>query len=146
MLNPIEKFKRSILHLNRSLHHWYRLMSWCATTKHESLANIIGKGNVFLWMLLCPDIAWFIVTLSFMSMLGLYGIPLKALIFIPYDCQGISIIDPVTGSYFFKSGQCMICLAIMDSTCIAILNSLHFYEGPRSYVNNHVWERNCVSE
>ncbi len=22
MLNPIEKFKRSILHLNRSLHHW----------------------------------------------------------------------------------------------------------------------------
>ncbi len=23
MLNPIEKFKRSILHLNRSLHHWY---------------------------------------------------------------------------------------------------------------------------
>ncbi len=27
MLNPIERFKRSILHLNRSLHHW-SVMTW----------------------------------------------------------------------------------------------------------------------
>ncbi len=28
MLNPIEKFKRSILHLNKSLHHWFAIISW----------------------------------------------------------------------------------------------------------------------
>ncbi len=30
MLNPIEKFKRSILHLNRSLYHW-RVIGWWHT-------------------------------------------------------------------------------------------------------------------
>ncbi len=30
MLNPIEKFKRSILHLNRALHHWISVDGlWC---------------------------------------------------------------------------------------------------------------------
>ncbi len=30
-------------------------------------------------------------------------IPLRTLIFIPYDSQGISIIDPITGSYLGQS-------------------------------------------
>ncbi len=32
MLNPIEKFKRSILHLNRSLHHW--VLKWKHSSKY----------------------------------------------------------------------------------------------------------------
>ncbi len=36
MLNPIEKFKRSILHLIRSLHHWYYIP--CTCLSHQPIA------------------------------------------------------------------------------------------------------------
>ena len=38
MLNPIEKFKRSILHLNRSLHHCnYICYTLSAATPHANI-------------------------------------------------------------------------------------------------------------
>ena len=33
---------------------------------------------------------------------------------------------------------CMVCQASMDTPCISISNSLHFYQGPRSYLKTFI--------
>ncbi len=45
MLNPIEKFKRSILHLNRSLHHCL-VLHLTVVRGHYTCLLYLNSGNV----------------------------------------------------------------------------------------------------
>ncbi len=52
MLNPIEQFKRSILHLNRCLHHWYYRWKWF----HRKGSKLLLKLQLlqkFDWLSTC---------------------------------------------------------------------------------------------
>ncbi len=57
MLNPIEKFKRSILHLNRSLHHWHiqqhATIAQLATIQKRCRSNHLLKITQYMFMYVC---------------------------------------------------------------------------------------------
>ena len=88
---------------------------------------------MFLSMLVCPGWHWFIITFSFMTPLALHGsyiliskcrIPLRTLIFMPYDSQGMSIIDPVTGSSSYSSIIYFLSFAIINHWDVSSLRHL----------------------
>ncbi len=95
MLNTIEKFKRSILHLNRSLHHWYSspgcrnfwtityfgtcywcgTMSWCNRTVLMSLTvqNWMSKFQI-------KQLTWSaLICKLWPRFIGQWGMPIRSI-------------------------------------------------------------------